>query len=530
MQVTLTSEQVLSLAVDKHALRTSRAWSAREKWLRIGQDQGIAWGEFKGKSKKPIQTMVSLKNPLFSCTCTGRKLPCSHALGLRLLFFESPHLFHLSVPSVSSQSTSSDSESSEPVTSSGGWCASLSESSLSSTLLDAPFADNSTAAFLDTPITEPVSDNLDTARLQRIRNGLNELDLWLGDVVRNGLESVRDKKRASDWQRVARRLVDAQASELASSVRELSTIPRTTAQWPEELLAKMGILHLLIQGFHNYENLPAEVQGDLRLAVGWLPKIETSNGSILSENLVADRWHVMARQPVHVGKQRRYKIWLWGEKSNRPALVVRILPNKQKEIEDFLPGTALEGNLYFYPSMAPMRAEFIGNLAPFPPDESTRNPRPMTIVQPDRPSAGYANFEEAFQAVNHSATQNPWRNEFPLLIRSALVKEELKAKVNAASRGNGKKIPGSIALYNLGRTTTPYTWYITDETGIRLSLPSNFEYGWHLKALNQQNNIDKSKHGAGLHLFGVWDRTTFRPYSVWQGGRWLSLHILKGEL
>ncbi|MEM7131277.1 MAG: hypothetical protein AAF702_33480 [Chloroflexota bacterium] len=466
MQANLTFEQILSLAADKSAARFTRNWAIQEKWVTLGQQEGVIWGCFKGSTKKPIEAMVSSEHSVFTCTCSSRKLPCNHALSLRLLYADRPDLFDVQYSS-----------------SAYAW-----QKSLNTRLATEPSLSLNEVEILKTRLksssSEPIQQKRakqdtfqqesDHKRLQTIRAGLNELDLWLGDLVRSGLATLRTRHK-NEWQRVAKRLADAHASELTPIIHQLSTIPDSSPDWPERLLAQAGRLHLLVEGFRRFETLSPEVQGDLRMAVGWMPRVDLSPDDLKHGALLHDRWHLLGREVETIGKQRRQRLWLWGEVCNRPAQVVRMVYEKQRLMREFAPGSLLNATIYFYPSQVPQRGELL---------------HLQHVEQPTQPIPGYTSLEDTLQQVNQTLAKNPWQPRFPILIPHARVSKEGEA------------------------------WYLFDPSMIRLPLPDKFEYGWHLRSLDR---------GRGVPLFGIWDRERFQPFSAWQNGRWLSLHILKGQ-
>ena len=63
-------------------------------------------------------------------------------------------------------------------------------------------------------------------------------------------------------------------------------------------------------------------------------------------------------------------------------------------------------------------------------------------------------------------------------------------------------------------------WVLSDSEGYFLPLPPSFLYGWHLQALHGQEDTA---------VFGEWNGRYFDPLAVRSGGRWLALHILRGQ-
>lgn len=89
----------------------------------------------------------------------------------------------------------------------------------------------------------------------RIGAGLQELDLWLRDLIRQRLASAQGRPFRY-WDDVAARMVDAQAPGVGSQVRRQAGIVRSGDGWPVRLLAQAGRLHLLAEAWTRYDTLP----------------------------------------------------------------------------------------------------------------------------------------------------------------------------------------------------------------------------------------------------------------------------------
>src|SRR5262249_26129376 len=91
-------------------------------------------------------------------------------------------------------------------------------------------------------------------RLVLVRRGVASLDLWMSDLVRNGLASV-EAQPATFWERQAAAMVDAQAPGIATRLRQMAGIPGASREWPEKLLGELGRLALLTHSFARIEAL-----------------------------------------------------------------------------------------------------------------------------------------------------------------------------------------------------------------------------------------------------------------------------------
>jgi hypothetical protein len=416
-----TSEQVLGLAQHDYQVKTSRELAFAHKWQAIGHDAQGIWGEISVKDKTPIQTKVLLEPLSFSCSCVSYHSPCQHSLGLLLLWLEHPEAFSKSSPAWLIWAETNEAD-----------------------------TDNE---FLE-----------DSERRTRVEKGLAELELWLHDLIRSGLEAARTRP-PTFYQQMADRLVDTNLSELSKDIRQLASISVKLPRWHEDYLSILGRLQLLIQGFKRLDSLPETTAADLRMAVGWLPKLQSKT--------VTDTWHVVGRRVEAETNRKVQRTHLWAEKSSRPAVFVDVLRGaKTTAATRLLPGVVLEATLEFYISATPLRAELL----------SLEN-----VTQPEKAVNGETSIKSVGANFTKLKTTNPWLRSYPLLLQNVIAEQY---------EGN---------------------WIIRDSEGYFLSLPLRFPYGWYLRALSAEK----------LWLFGEYDGVRFLPISTWANGRLLELHTLK---
>jgi hypothetical protein len=415
-----TSEQVLGLSQHDYHIKTSREMAFAHKWQALGYKEGLIWGTIPVKDKPGIQTRVALGPLHFACSCTSYQHPCNHALGILLLYLSKPQAFQTIDPPLWAQDARSLYTFSE---------------------------DTST----------------DTRRWSRMQAGMKDLEQWLLDSVREGLESLRGKTQS--FQQMADRLVDAQLNEVAKDVRQLSGFTVKNPSWHEELLASLGRLYLLVEGFKRFETLSKENQADLAMALGWLPKLQ--DGQIIS-----DRWHILGKRlEVEVGRKVQ-RLWLWSEAAQVPALLVEVLHGKHLPSTKFLVGGVLEATLQFYPSSTPLRAE-ITQLS--------------KIVQPHQALRAFTSIKQAHMHYTETKTKNPWLKQVPIKLQK-------------------------LTAHKLD------SWNLQDSEGYILPLPNRFSYGWHLQSLSPKD----------LWIFGEYDGQRLLPLSVWGNGRLIEMHTLRG--
>jgi len=440
----LTADAVLALAPDAAAAKAGRDLAAARKWVVLGQDGRAAWGECQGSGKLPYQVQAELAELAYRCSCPSRKLPCKHVLGLLLLAATTPEaVAHAQPPEWVEQ-----------------WLAARSNRAERA----AARAGSAPGRTADPAATEAAAAARRDTRLAKVRAGLEELALWLADLVRLGLAAVA-RQPAAYWNAAAARLIDAQAPGAARLVDELGGVATSGQGWEERLLAQLGRLHLLIEGFSRLESLPAVQRADVLATVG----VPLRQEDVLAGAGVRDCWLVAGRHVTSHDRLRTRRTWLLGRESDRAALLLAFAAGQQPLEPGPLPGSAFTAELAFYPGAWPLRAIVQRELGPAEP--------PMALT-------GHAEIAAAVRACATAAALNPWLEELPLALRCVLP---------ALSGTN---------------------WSMQDTAGRTLPLSPRFEGGWKLLALGG---------GRPLDLFGEWDGASLLPLGAVAGGRFTAL-------
>src|SRR5690348_6013544 len=168
MPPTWTTEQILALAPDAGAAKAGKDLAVARKWRTLGHDAEVAWGTCQGSGVAPYQTGIDLSGPGFRCSCPSRKFPCKHALGLFLLLASVPGSF-------------TETARPEWIT---AWLAGRARR-------EAGAGKTEKAA---RPAAKPAARARSTPdRTARVAAGLQDLDLWLADLVRHGLAAAQSR-------------------------------------------------------------------------------------------------------------------------------------------------------------------------------------------------------------------------------------------------------------------------------------------------------------------------------------------------
>ncbi|MCB0019291.1 MAG: hypothetical protein KDE09_15985 [Anaerolineales bacterium] len=307
-------------------------------------------------------------------------------------------------------------------------------------------------------------------RRQDVAAGLQELELWLHDLLRGGIAQVQHQP-AEYWQGPAGRLVDAQAVSLARQVRNLAQLPGRSADWPERLLLELSEIHLLIQAYKQFDQLEPGLQADIHWAIGWVP----SDAALRHQPQVAGRWLVLgSRESKEVGQHLR-RSYLLEMATGRLAQITEQKQARTGYETDFPVGQVLPATLVYYPSNAPLRAAVMTAGEPEP--AGTFNP---AWSQPD--------LRAALAAFGAILSQNPWQRQYPLILR----------EVTPLQRQNA--------------------WYVADQRGEWLAIDPGCPEPWTLLAYSG---------GRPLTLAAEWNGELLWPLSACVDDRWVELRPLK---
>ena len=314
-------------------------------------------------------------------------------------------------------------------------------------------------------------------RLAVVREGMARCEQWLRDQLHGGLAGLPDRPAAA-WNEMAGLLSDAQAPLPALELQQLRRDAGSSG-WPQRVLRRLGRLYLLTQAFAAYPELPPETQADLRGAAGWFPDPQHPG-----DELLTGRWLVLASAQETLGKQQMRRTWLYSQTQRRYAFLEQPFYGHWTA-PLLLAGTSIRATLRFAPGAWPQRAEINALHAC-----SLHGDAPARAAPAAGAPGGLASLRRARELFGQALSMNPWLRQMPLLL----------AGVSAELDGE--------------------QWVLSDSEGYFLPLPPSFLYGWHLQALHGQEDTA---------VFGEWNGRYFDPLAVRSGGRWLALHILRGQ-
>jgi hypothetical protein len=319
----MTPEGVAALAPDGKVAAAGRKLGVPKSWEGSGRSDDAIWGECRGSAV--YQVRVDLSDLVVKCSCPSRKHPCKHGLGLLFLHLEAP------LPTAPAPDWVTD------------WLARRAASTK---------ARKSAGKREDTAPDPESKAKRARKRLSRVAAGLDALDLWMEDLVRDGLATAGTRP-ASFWETQAKRLVDAQAPGVAARLRHLSGLPNSSPDWPDKLLDGLGRLALLSEAFRRFDALDEPLAETVKAEVG----IPLSQEEVLERGeKVSDGWIVLGQRTEDEGRLKARQTWLLGADTLRYALILQFAASGTPFTESFVSGTVVGGELAFYPGAYPLRA------------------------------------------------------------------------------------------------------------------------------------------------------------------------------
>ena len=328
----MLTEQLLLLQVtDDASLKAGKTLANRSKWVNVFSHEEALWGYCQGSGSNPYFTQIDLNNLAFKCSCPSRKFPCKHGVALAYLFLNEKNIF---------------TESIEIEENTKQWL------DKRGTRKKVQIAESQDVK--NEKIDAAKAKRADT-RVRQVEGGTSELRQWLQDIVRSGITtSPANSIRFNE--NIIARMVDAKAGGLAAALRNLNDINYFEEGWQVEFMRQISRLYLLLEAFEKMDFLDEKLQQDIRSLIGW----QTKKEDVLSTESIGDQWVVLSRRVEEEDKGlQSERVWLWGTRSNRPALILNFFGGYGPPLTvTHDAGTTVIGDLCFYPSTFPLRALF----------------------------------------------------------------------------------------------------------------------------------------------------------------------------
>lgn len=209
-----------------------------------------------------------------------------------------------------------------------------------------------------------LSSAVSSERIDLMERGLKELRKWIYDLISNGISTLV-QGADEPWESLAVRMVDFKLGGIAGYLRKM--INRDDKQlieeWYFEVVKLIAYLDALITSFQKALNEGKIPSIDILRACGVTFKKEDVKKV---QNSISDCWRVLHIETDSNEFIEYSKLYLWGRKTNRLALV---LDFKGRDSRGELPwylirqDVQFEADLFFYPSAFPVRG-FLENIKP----------------------------------------------------------------------------------------------------------------------------------------------------------------------
>jgi hypothetical protein len=423
---------VIAQAPDPPSVRAARGLTSLRTWSDLGCTDSLVFGRCQGRGRQPYQVTVDLTGPAYRCTCPSRKFPCKHGLALLLLWVEHGD-------AVGEAAAAADFA--------GEWAADRARRTA------AGRAGAGAGARPSAPPDPEARARRQAEREATMSAGIDELDLWLADLVRQGLAAARRRPYAF-WDEMASRLVDAQMPGLAERVRDISGRIAGRQDWADVLLAETGRWQLAVEAWRSRARLGPDLLADLRVFLGW----HRRGDEVAGFDRLADRWIVAGVRQDELDRIVSQRTWLYGETTHRWALLLDFAAAGGTLRTAQTLGSVVDDAVTVYPGTDPPRAAL--------------GERHEVVGAGALPATTHVGA--AVDRLSTWLAANPWRDRLPVALADV------------------------VAVADRGR------WWLQDPAGDRLPLDRLVE-PWMLLALTG---------GQPATVVAEWEAGSLHPLSV----------------
>lgn len=371
MLLNLTEEQVIQLAPDASSVKAGKGLAVQNKWVLLAYSKRAIWGHCQGSGQTPYQTVIDIKNIAFRCSCPSHKFPCKHSLGLLLLYVAHADCFK---------------ESEEP-----DWINIWLSKREEKTEKKAQKSKDTS------PLNEAAQAKRLASRHQKVLNGIEELQIWMKDLLRNGLLNIPENAHTL-FDSITRRMIDAQAPGLSGRIRSLQEIDYYTESWKYILIDQLSKLYLLTESYKNLEKQSEEWQTEIRTQIGYTQSKE----EVLAGESISDYWLILHKRSRQISGLNTDTFWLYGKQSEQIAIYLSFTPPGALPELNLLPGSVYKGTICFYKGVGNLRCLFKEC------ELSQETFTPQFIPQ----------LQEATQKYRDALQLNPFAEDIPLLVEN----------------------------------------------------------------------------------------------------------------
>jgi hypothetical protein len=325
-----STDNINALAPDPETANRGKKLASLSKWQSVGSFEAALWGECKGSGAEPYFVMIDMEGPAYNCSCPVRQMPCKHAMGLFFLYAEKAVAENPKLPAKVEEWMTKRSSKKEK------------------------FAAPQVELIVNAEEKQKAKEKRVQERTELMSSGIEELDLWLKDLVRQGLANV-GFANSKFWENAAAKFKDAKLSKVAYSIRELGENSAKSVDSSQETAMGIGELSLLVSAFRNLPQLDEDMQEEIFNTIGRIVK----KSDVLERGTsVKDKWLVLAEnETFSLDYIQERRVWLQGIESKKTAMIQDFLfPGANSYEQQFLVGSILDAELAFYPASFQQRA------------------------------------------------------------------------------------------------------------------------------------------------------------------------------
>lgn len=390
-------EDIFRFAPDKNAFNRAKKQATTGLWRDLQSNGKITWGNSKSSGASYYKTCFEQKKAeklKFYCNCPSRKKPCKHSLALALLLQDQSGAFRITelIPDWVKEG--------------------LTQKKYQATAAELVEQEKSKAINKEKNRTQ---------RLEMMRAGVQQLDLWLEDILQQGLART-EEQGSKIWEQLAARLTDAKLRGLGNRVLKIASFDNSPNKY-EEILSELSSIYLLGKGLQNAAKLPQSLTEDVLTNCG----INYKREDLIEQTTVKDTWLVVG-QKEHTADERLYerRTWLYGEKTKRTGLFLDFAFQTEKYKEEWQVGHIYEAEMIFHPSAYPIRM-------------FAKNHHRVDVPIEWK---GYADMDSFSLHYAQKLSANPWINRFPVFVKD--VRPLLNGDKLCIIDKNKKQIPIKI--------------------------------------------------------------------------------------
>ena len=386
------------MAPSPRSIATAEPLAIDSRWSGVGCDERALWGRCRGGGAEPYETAVDHVEVAWRCTCPSRKLPCKHAIALLLMWVRGL-VAEAALPArVAMWIDARDRRPAASVTAAASAPGGSGCGDRTTAPTHGSSGENGSSGESEHPNDRGDLDRSRDDRVARMNEGLHELDRWLEDRIRTGLADPM-LARYTTWDALAARLVDARAGALGNRVRRLAGLVGAGIDWHSEVLAELGILHLIAQAGRRLQQLPGPLADAVATASGW----QVRQADVLLGVPDTDDWFVAGRSDAREDRIEVRRVWLRGNTSGRWAMLLSFAAYHQTLDESFVVGTVVRADVHRYPG---------GSLRSL---VGRRYGDPLALLLP----ATATTVADACDAIGAAIAAEPWLERFPATVTAA---------------------------------------------------------------------------------------------------------------